>query len=152
MLQLVAASRQAFAFSRDGALPFSRYLYRMNKYTQTPVEGIPEGAEEAGIMGPPWRFTADTVGCVGGALGLPENEGRAEPEGTALGAPLGNPEGVPDGAPMKEGAAEPEGAPLGNPEGGPEGAPEGTPLGKPDGAPEGAAPLGKPDGAPLGAF
>ena len=35
--KLLAASRQTFAFSRDGALPFSRYLYRMNSYTQTPV-------------------------------------------------------------------------------------------------------------------
>ena len=38
--QLVAASRQAFAFSRDGALPLSRYLYRMNTYTQTPVNCV----------------------------------------------------------------------------------------------------------------
>ncbi|KAJ3553647.1 hypothetical protein NM688_g3497 [Phlebia brevispora] len=34
---LVACSRQMFAFSRDGALPFSRYVYRMNTHTQTPV-------------------------------------------------------------------------------------------------------------------
>jgi amino acid transporter len=31
------ASRQAFAFARDGALPFSKYLYHVNKKTQTPV-------------------------------------------------------------------------------------------------------------------
>ncbi|KAI0790897.1 amino acid permease-domain-containing protein [Abortiporus biennis] len=30
---VLAASRQSFAFSRDGALPFSNWLYRMNKYT-----------------------------------------------------------------------------------------------------------------------
>ncbi|KAL4246868.1 Amino Acid-Polyamine-Organocation Transporter [Abortiporus biennis] len=37
---VLSASRQAFAFSRDGALPGSRWLYRMNKYTQTPVNTV----------------------------------------------------------------------------------------------------------------
>jgi len=37
---LLAASRQSFAFSRDGALPFSNYLYRMNSYTKTPVNTV----------------------------------------------------------------------------------------------------------------
>lgn len=34
---LLASSRQTFAFARDGGLPFSRYLYRVNRRTQTPV-------------------------------------------------------------------------------------------------------------------
>lgn len=34
------ASRQAFAFARDGALPFSKYLYHVNKKTQTPVRTV----------------------------------------------------------------------------------------------------------------
>ncbi|KAF9505501.1 hypothetical protein BS47DRAFT_1400339 [Hydnum rufescens UP504] len=34
---LLAVSGQPFAFSRDGALPFSRYLYSMNSYTGTLV-------------------------------------------------------------------------------------------------------------------
>ncbi|CAA7270612.1 unnamed protein product [Cyclocybe aegerita] len=34
---LLAASRQMFAFSRDGALPFSSFLYRINGTTGTPV-------------------------------------------------------------------------------------------------------------------
>jgi len=34
---LLASSRQTFAFARDGGLPFSRYLYRVNPHTQTPV-------------------------------------------------------------------------------------------------------------------
>lgn len=34
---LLPASRQAFAFARDGALPFSKYFYSVNKKTQTPV-------------------------------------------------------------------------------------------------------------------
>ncbi|KAI0717739.1 APC amino acid permease [Cerioporus squamosus] len=37
---LLAASRQSFAFSRDGALPFSNWLYRMNAYTHTPVNTV----------------------------------------------------------------------------------------------------------------
>ncbi|KAI0310735.1 amino acid transporter [Amylostereum chailletii] len=37
---MLAASRQSFAFSRDGALPFSSYLYRMNSYTKTPVNTV----------------------------------------------------------------------------------------------------------------
>jgi amino acid transporter len=37
---LLAASRQTFAFSRDRALPFSSWLYRMNNYTGTPVNTV----------------------------------------------------------------------------------------------------------------
>ena len=37
---MLAASRQSFAFSRDGALPFSGWLYRMNSYTGTPVNTV----------------------------------------------------------------------------------------------------------------
>lgn len=33
----LASSRQVFAFSRDGALPFSRWIYRINERTLTPV-------------------------------------------------------------------------------------------------------------------
>lgn len=34
------ASRQAFAFARDGALPFSRYFYNVNKWSGTPVRTV----------------------------------------------------------------------------------------------------------------
>ncbi|THU93843.1 APC amino acid permease [Dendrothele bispora CBS 962.96] len=37
---LLAASRQSYAFSRDGALPFSGWLYRMNSFTGTPVNTV----------------------------------------------------------------------------------------------------------------
>ncbi|KAG0696525.1 amino acid/polyamine transporter I [Suillus ampliporus] len=37
---LLVGSRQTFAFSRDGALPFSRYLYRINGYTKTPINTV----------------------------------------------------------------------------------------------------------------
>ena len=35
--QAAACSRQIFAFSRDGGLPLSRYLYRIHPLTHTPV-------------------------------------------------------------------------------------------------------------------
>ncbi|KAF8875726.1 APC amino acid permease [Gymnopilus junonius] len=37
---LLAASRQTFAFSRDSALPFSNWLYRINSFTETPVNTV----------------------------------------------------------------------------------------------------------------
>jgi amino acid transporter len=37
---MLAASRQTFAFARDGALPFSGWLYRMNRSTKTPVNTV----------------------------------------------------------------------------------------------------------------
>jgi len=37
---VLAASRQSFAFARDGALPFSGWLYRMNRYTRTPINTV----------------------------------------------------------------------------------------------------------------
>jgi amino acid transporter len=50
-LQLLAASRQTFAFSRDGALPLSGWLYRMNGYTKTPVNTVWFDAIGALILG-----------------------------------------------------------------------------------------------------
>jgi amino acid transporter len=37
---LLASSRQTFAFARDGALPFSSFIYKINPYTQTPVNAV----------------------------------------------------------------------------------------------------------------
>ncbi|KAF9446737.1 APC amino acid permease [Macrolepiota fuliginosa MF-IS2] len=48
---LLAASRQTFAFSRDGALPFSKWLYRMNSYTKTPVNVVWFDALLAVVLG-----------------------------------------------------------------------------------------------------
>ncbi|KAJ6450888.1 APC amino acid permease [Mycena sanguinolenta] len=36
----LAASRQTFAFARDGALPFSFWIYRINKFTATPINAV----------------------------------------------------------------------------------------------------------------
>ncbi|KAF8330575.1 amino acid/polyamine transporter I [Cantharellus anzutake] len=48
---LLASSRQTFAFSRDGALPFSRYLYRMNSFTGTPVNTVWFSGIGAALLG-----------------------------------------------------------------------------------------------------
>jgi len=37
---LTSSSRQTFAFARDGALPFSRYIYKVNKHTLSPVNAV----------------------------------------------------------------------------------------------------------------
>ncbi|KAJ8594344.1 amino acid transporter [Rhizopogon salebrosus TDB-379] len=48
---LLVGSRQTFAFSRDGALPLSRYLYRINPYTHTPVNTVWFDASVALVIG-----------------------------------------------------------------------------------------------------
>ncbi|KAF8582849.1 amino acid transporter [Ramaria rubella] len=48
---LLAASRQTFAFSRDGALPLSRYMYRINGFTKTPVNTVWFSALLAALLG-----------------------------------------------------------------------------------------------------
>ncbi|KAF8527490.1 APC amino acid permease [Hysterangium stoloniferum] len=48
---LLAASRQTFAFSRDGALPFSRYMYSINAYTKTPVNTVWFAGFLAAVLG-----------------------------------------------------------------------------------------------------
>ncbi|KAK0214394.1 APC amino acid permease, partial [Armillaria fumosa] len=48
---LLAASRQTYAFSRDRALPFSNWLYRMNSYTGTPVNTVVFDAGFAILLG-----------------------------------------------------------------------------------------------------
>ncbi|GJE87259.1 APC amino acid permease [Phanerochaete sordida] len=48
---LVSTSRQTFAFARDGGLPFSRALYRMNAYTRTPVTCVWASVLVAFVLG-----------------------------------------------------------------------------------------------------
>ncbi|KDN50732.1 hypothetical protein RSAG8_01230, partial [Rhizoctonia solani AG-8 WAC10335] len=48
---VLATSRQVFAFSRDGAMPFSSILYRMNDYTGTPVNTVWFSVIIAGLLG-----------------------------------------------------------------------------------------------------
>ena len=40
MNQLTTCSRQIFAFSRDGGLPLSKWLYNVNKRTHAPVHAV----------------------------------------------------------------------------------------------------------------
>ncbi|WWC93541.1 hypothetical protein V866_000376 [Kwoniella sp. B9012] len=37
---ILPSSRQAFAFARDGALPFSRYFHHVDKFSGTPVRAV----------------------------------------------------------------------------------------------------------------
>ncbi|KAJ7703881.1 amino acid/polyamine transporter I [Mycena rosella] len=48
---LTSSSRQTFAFSRDGALPFSRFLYKINSVTGTPVRCVWFSATCAALLG-----------------------------------------------------------------------------------------------------
>lgn len=49
--QILASSRQTFAFARDGALPFSKYIYSINKYTGTPVNAVWFAAAVGWLLG-----------------------------------------------------------------------------------------------------
>ncbi|KAI5984921.1 amino acid/polyamine transporter I [Pisolithus orientalis] len=48
---LLGASRQTFAFARDGALPLSNILYRVNSFTGTPVNTVWFVVLMAGLLG-----------------------------------------------------------------------------------------------------
>ncbi|KAJ6536821.1 amino acid/polyamine transporter I [Mycena capillaripes] len=48
---LISSSRQIFAFSRDGALLFSRFLYNINPTTGTPVRSVWASATCAALLG-----------------------------------------------------------------------------------------------------
>ncbi|KAJ3825802.1 amino acid/polyamine transporter I [Lentinula raphanica] len=48
---LVSSSRQVFAFSRDGALPFSGYLYYVNEYLSVPTHCVWFAAIVAVLLG-----------------------------------------------------------------------------------------------------
>lgn len=48
---VLSTSRQVFAFSRDGAMPFSAWLYRMNSFTKTPVNTVWFSVFVAALLG-----------------------------------------------------------------------------------------------------
>ncbi|KAJ7849614.1 APC amino acid permease [Mycena leptocephala] len=48
---LTSSSRQTWAFSRDGALPFSPFFHQINKTTRTPVNSVWLGAVGALLLG-----------------------------------------------------------------------------------------------------
>jgi amino acid transporter len=60
MSSVTANSRMIYAFSRDGALPGSKFWHRINKRTRTPTNSIWFAAVGAFILGVPyyWNYTA----------------------------------------------------------------------------------------------
>lgn len=60
MSSVTANSRMIYAFSRDGALPFSAFWHNVNKRTRTPTNAVWLGATGAFILGLPylWNTTA----------------------------------------------------------------------------------------------
>jgi amino acid transporter len=47
----LGSSRMVFAFARDGAMPWSKYLYRLNKWTHAPVYAVWGNIIFAAIVG-----------------------------------------------------------------------------------------------------
>jgi amino acid permease (GABA permease) len=60
MSSVTANSRMIYAFSRDGALPGSKFWHRVNKGTRTPTNAIWLAAGGALVLGLPylWNYTA----------------------------------------------------------------------------------------------
>ncbi len=60
MSSVTANSRMIYAFSRDGALPFSSFWHRVNHRTRTPTNAIWLAAAGAFVLGLPylWNYTA----------------------------------------------------------------------------------------------
>ena len=50
-IQLTVCSRQIFAFSRDGGLPFSRIVRRVNSRTRTPIYAVWFSALMSALLG-----------------------------------------------------------------------------------------------------
>lgn len=65
--QVVDASRVVFAFARDNALPGSRWWKKMNRHTQTPVNGVWFVVVLAGICGV-LGFSATALSSLAGCV------------------------------------------------------------------------------------
>ncbi len=61
MSSVTANSRMIYAFSRDGALPFSSFWHRVNKRTRTPTNAIWLAAVGALILGLPYLWNPRRV-------------------------------------------------------------------------------------------
>jgi len=72
MSSVTANSRMIYAFSRDGALPGSKFWHRVNKRTRTPTNSIWLAAVGALILGLPylWNATAYASVIATAVLGL----------------------------------------------------------------------------------
>jgi amino acid transporter len=60
----LASSRQVFAFSRDGALPFSGWIYRINKISGTPVNSAWFSTGISALLGLLGLINAAAVGAI----------------------------------------------------------------------------------------
>ncbi|MFI9331277.1 amino acid permease [Kitasatospora sp. NPDC052868] len=72
MASVTANSRMIYAFSRDGALPGSRFWHRINPRTQTPTSAVWLAAGGALLLGLPalWNTTAYTAVTSISVIGL----------------------------------------------------------------------------------
>ncbi len=57
MSSVTANSRMIYAFSRDGAMPFSDFWHKINRRTRTPTDSIWFGAVGAFILGLPYLYS-----------------------------------------------------------------------------------------------
>jgi amino acid transporter len=64
MSSVTANSRMIYAFSRDGAIPGSRFWHRINKRTRTPTNSIWLAAVGAFILGLPYLYSAVAYAAV----------------------------------------------------------------------------------------
>jgi amino acid transporter len=64
MSSVTANSRMIYAFSRDGAIPGSRFWHRINKRTRTPTNSIWFAAVGAFILGLPYLWNATAYAAV----------------------------------------------------------------------------------------
>ena len=64
MSSVTANSRMIYAFSRDGALPGSRFWHRVNKRTRTPTNAIWLAAVGAFMLGLPYLWNSAAYAAV----------------------------------------------------------------------------------------
>jgi amino acid permease (GABA permease) len=64
MSSVTANSRMIYAFSRDGALPFSAFWHRVNKRTRTPTNAVWLGAAGAFVLGLPYLWNSAAYAAV----------------------------------------------------------------------------------------
>lgn len=64
MSSVTANSRMIYAFSRDGALPFSDFWHRINPKTRTPTNSIWLAASGAFVLGIPYLWSATAYAAI----------------------------------------------------------------------------------------
>jgi amino acid permease (GABA permease) len=64
MSSVTANSRMIYAFSRDGALPFSSFWHRVSRHTRTPTRAVWLAAGGAFLLGLPYLWNATAYAAV----------------------------------------------------------------------------------------